>query len=91
MQFRNLFLAACVAATASAAGNGTSNSTDIAPSVQNRLVQLEIGYLKTNLMLDQVANNIGDTTIDVSFFPFEVYCVDYETDCQSHRMSSLRT
>ncbi|KAJ0423158.1 hypothetical protein BJY00DRAFT_310283 [Aspergillus carlsbadensis] len=51
MHFINILVSASLALCASAAGN---NATDIAASVQNRLARLEVGYLHTNLILDQV-------------------------------------
>jgi secreted PhoX family phosphatase len=51
MQLKNILFAASFALCASAASN---NATDIAASVQNRLASLELGYLHTNIILDQV-------------------------------------
>jgi hypothetical protein len=50
MHFKNVFVAASLALCTSAAGH---NATDIAASVQSRLAGLELGYLHTNIILDQ--------------------------------------
>lgn len=41
MQFKNILIASCLALGASATA---TNATDIAPSVQNRFAQIDLGY-----------------------------------------------
>ncbi|KAL3444272.1 hypothetical protein BJX65DRAFT_311050 [Aspergillus insuetus] len=61
MHFRNVLAAASLALCASAARN---NATDIAASVQNRLAGIELGYLHTNIILDQVTTGTEDLETD---------------------------
>ncbi|KAJ5775252.1 uncharacterized protein N7511_000263 [Penicillium nucicola] len=60
MQFKNIALATCMALSASVAAS--ENATDIAPSIQTRLVQLDLGYQKTGLFLNALVNNAGNLT-----------------------------
>ncbi|KAJ5317934.1 hypothetical protein PENANT_c004G03252 [Penicillium antarcticum] len=63
MQFKNIALATCMALSASVAASGVSeNATDIAPSVQKRLVQLDLGYKKTGLYLNALVDDAGNLT-----------------------------
>jgi hypothetical protein len=62
MQLKNLLVAACMALPALA---GSTNSTDIAPKLQTRLAQIDIGYKTTFLKLNRAVNGRGNTTIDV--------------------------
>ncbi|KAL3485308.1 hypothetical protein BJX62DRAFT_243093 [Aspergillus germanicus] len=61
MQFRTALIPASLALCDSAAGN---NATDIAASVQNSLAGLELGYLHTNIVLDQVTAGTEVTAED---------------------------
>jgi hypothetical protein len=69
MQFKNIALAACMALSTSVAASGVSqNATDIAPSVQKRLVQLDLGYKKTGLYLNALVDDAGNLTSSVSTY-----------------------
>ena len=61
MQLKNFLVAACMALPALA----DSNSTDIAPKLQTRLAQIDIGYKTTYLSLNQAVSGNGNATIDV--------------------------
>ncbi|KAJ5322431.1 hypothetical protein N7452_010720 [Penicillium brevicompactum] len=64
MQFKTLLFASglILGASATSAGNATQNATDIAPAVQARLAQIDLGYQKTYLLL----NHLGDHTANVT-------------------------
>ncbi|KAJ5354229.1 hypothetical protein N7541_006793 [Penicillium brevicompactum] len=64
MQFKTLLLASglILGASATPAGNATQNATDIAPAVQARFAQIDLGYQKTYLLL----NHLGDHTANVT-------------------------
>lgn len=69
MQFKNIALAACMALSTSVAASSVSqNATDIAPSVQKRLVQLDLGYKKTGLYLNALVDDAGNLTSSVSTY-----------------------
>lgn len=57
MQFKNLLIASALAIGATA----TNNGSDIAPSVQGRISQLDLGFKQTDLLLNKLKNNIGGT------------------------------
>jgi hypothetical protein len=61
MQFKSLLVTSLMAIGAVAANNGS----DIAPSVQGRIAQLDIGFKQTDVMLNKLKNNIGGITADV--------------------------
>ncbi|RDW93394.1 uncharacterized protein DSM5745_00716 [Aspergillus mulundensis] len=61
MQLKNVLLTATLALSASAAGN---NTTDIAPVIQNRLAALELGYLHTNIQLEQLRDGAEGVDAD---------------------------
>ncbi|KAL4789075.1 hypothetical protein BDV19DRAFT_395393 [Aspergillus venezuelensis] len=63
MQLKNVLIVASMALTASAAGNST-NTTDIAPTIQSRLAGLELGYLHTEIILAQLRDSTEDVTAD---------------------------
>lgn len=42
-----------------------NNGSDIAPSVQGRIAQLDLGFKQTDVMLNKLKNNIGGITADV--------------------------
>lgn len=62
MQFKSLLVASLMAVGAVAAKN---NGTDIAPSVQGRISQLDLGFKQTDVMLTKLKNNIGGVTSGV--------------------------
>lgn len=62
MQLKNFLVAACMALPALAE---STNSTDIAPKLQTRLAQIDIGYKTTYLSLNQAVSGNGNATIDV--------------------------
>ncbi|OQE31395.1 hypothetical protein PENSTE_c001G09630 [Penicillium steckii] len=57
MHFKNLLIASALAIGATAANNGS----DIAPSVQSRISQLDLGFKQTDLLLSKLKNNVGGT------------------------------
>ncbi|KAJ5653806.1 hypothetical protein N7490_000809 [Penicillium lividum] len=61
MQFKNVLIASCLALGAAA----TTNATDIAPAVQNRLAQIDLGYQQTYLLLNHLDDNTGVSADDV--------------------------
>ncbi|KAJ5802750.1 uncharacterized protein N7503_005200 [Penicillium pulvis] len=63
MQFKNILVASCLALGASATA---TNATDIAPSVQNRFAQIDLGYQQTYLLLNHLDDGTNDTSADVS-------------------------
>ncbi|CAG8403136.1 unnamed protein product [Penicillium salamii] len=67
MQFKTLFFASFLAigASATSAGNATHNATDIAPAVQARFAQIDLGYQKTYLLLNHLGDNTANVTTDV--------------------------
>lgn len=79
MQFKSLLVASLMAVGAVAA---KSNDTDIAPSVQGRISQLDLGFKQTDVMLTKLKNNIGGVTSSVrSCFsyaiPFQLRSVNH--------------
>ena len=62
MQLTNFLVAACMALPALAE---STNNTDIAPKLQTRLAQIDIGYKTTYLSLNQAVSGNGNATIDV--------------------------
>ncbi|KAJ5361825.1 hypothetical protein N7541_002669 [Penicillium brevicompactum] len=62
MQLKNFLVAACMALPVLAE---STNSTDIAPKLQTRLAQIDIGYKTTYLSLNQAVSGNGNATIDV--------------------------
>ncbi|KAJ5397378.1 hypothetical protein N7509_005491 [Penicillium cosmopolitanum] len=60
MQFKSLLVTSLMAISAVAANNGS----DIAPSVQGRIAQLDLGFKQTDVMLNKLKNNIGGITAD---------------------------
>ncbi|CAG8413610.1 unnamed protein product [Penicillium salamii] len=66
MQFKTLFFASFLAigASATSAGNATHNATDIAPAVQARFAQIDLGYQKTYLLLNHLGDNTANVTTD---------------------------
>ncbi|KAJ5107274.1 hypothetical protein N7456_003949 [Penicillium angulare] len=63
MQLKNILFVSALALGASAAPT-SSNATDIAPSVQNRFAQIDLGYQQTYLLLNHLADNTNKTTAD---------------------------
>ncbi|KAJ5635961.1 uncharacterized protein N7484_009274 [Penicillium longicatenatum] len=61
MQFKNILVASCLALGASAAA---TNATDIAPSVQNRFAQIDLGYQQTYLLLNHLDDGTNNTSAD---------------------------
>ncbi|KAJ6006078.1 hypothetical protein N7451_004022 [Penicillium sp. IBT 35674x] len=61
MQFKNILVASCLALGASAAA---TNATDIAPSVQNRFAQIDLGYQQTYLLLNYLDDGTNNTSAD---------------------------
>ncbi|KAJ5098701.1 hypothetical protein N7532_005702 [Penicillium argentinense] len=57
MQFKNLLIAFVL--TIGAAAN---NASDIAPTVQRRISQLDLGFKQTDVLLSQLTHNTGDAT-----------------------------
>jgi hypothetical protein len=57
MQFKSLLVASLMAIGAVA-----NNGTDIAPSVQGRIAQLDLGFKQTDVMLNKLKHNIGGVT-----------------------------
>ncbi|CAI7582365.1 unnamed protein product [Penicillium pancosmium] len=60
MQFKSLLVTSLMAIGAVAANNGS----DIAPSVQGRIAQLDLGFKQTDVMLNKLKHNIGGITAD---------------------------
>lgn len=63
MQFKNILVASCLALGVSATA---TNATDIAPSVQNRFAQIDLGYQQTYLLLNHLDDGTNNTSADVS-------------------------
>lgn len=61
MQFKSLLVASFMGVGAVAANNGS----DIAPSVQGRISQLDLGFKQTDVMLNKLKHNIGGITANV--------------------------
>lgn len=65
MRISNILTGACLAASASASAAHSSNATDIAPAVQKRLNSLDLGYVRTNNLLQNLAVGNPEVTPDL--------------------------
>ena len=94
MQFKTLLLASglILGASATSAGNATQNATDIAPAVQARLAQIDLGYQKTYLLLNHLGDHTANVTTDVSNTgPICSYIVCSISNLHCLRTSSMPT
>lgn len=62
MQFKSLLFASVLALGAAA-----NNASDIAPTVQRRIAQLDLGFKQTDVLLNQLKHNTGGVTANVRY------------------------
>lgn len=64
MHITNVLVGACLALSATASTIHVKNITDIAPEVQQRLNSLDLGYVRTNNLLQNLAVGNPEVTPD---------------------------